>query len=212
MKQNSLKEKLLTRYFQNELFESERMTPLKRFIDSLGLDHNTLTLKQKRKWASTKRYKDFVSLRKIKKIADEANVKESFIFNNINIFLERFETDETENLISESEVLSFLETVEYIHLTEKNKRVLSAPTTKVFRSGRGHYSSAEERKRKIKNMALDLINQGGEVSTSPGTVMVSSKKALHALKPLGQNKIILMKKVSTPKGIRFHRKIYKTPK
>lgn len=50
----------------------ERMTPLRKFVKTLGLNHKNLTNKQMRKWAKTKRYKEFFMQQKIEHIQDKS--------------------------------------------------------------------------------------------------------------------------------------------
>jgi hypothetical protein len=207
----SLKEKLISHYVNVDLLEGHRMTPLRKFVDSLGLDHENLTRKQMRKWASTKRYRDYFALAKIKKIADAANVSESYILENYDFFISNFDVDlSSEYTITAEEALSFLSIVEAMR--SKAPRVKAA---KIFRytkhQKRGSYQSLEQRKLGLKKKIASVLGSGGLVSDAPGQIIFSGGKGKHSKRALGSNRLLLKTKVRTPEGMRYHRKVVQVP-
>lgn len=173
----SIKEQLLSCYL-NSIEESDKITPLRSFIDSIGLDWRKMNRKQLMRWSTTKRYKDYFALNKIKKIADTAH-----------------STNE--------ESISFSQLMEKVKLP---------PSVKVIKPGRGHYKSIEQRKRIYKSKIMDVINSGGAVSGAGGEILFAGTgRGKQTKKALGGNRVILKKKVRTPTGMRYHRKVLVRP-
>lgn len=201
-----LKEKLLSKYFiSEEISEESKLTPLRKFVDSIGLDWTKMNRKQMTRWSNTKRYKDYFALMKIKKLADASNIKESFVFDNYQFFISNFALDiQKETEITKEEAISFIQIMEAI----------SPPKVKFYKGGkRGHYKSLEQRKQTLKNRVLSTVNTGGVVSSGEGQILFAGtgKRGKHAKKTLGANRILLKTKVRTPTGMRYHRKVYQTP-
>lgn len=205
-----LKEKLLSKYYNGYHIDEDRMTPLRRFVDSLGLDHKEMTRKQMDKWARTKRYKNFFRLMKIKRIADEANVSESVIFSNLDVFLSQFEVNMLEeSIITEEEVLCFLAILEAIN------RPPRPPEIKIYKGRkRGKYKSLTQRKDILKNIILNTVGSGGISSLGAGGVMFAGTggRGIHTKKSVGSNRLMVKRRIKTSTGSRFHRKVYQPPK
>lgn len=202
-----LKEKLLSEYLNYDFVFEDKSTPLRRFVDSIGLDHTKMNRKQMDKWARTKRYKEFFGLMKIKRIADEANIKESVIFYNLDLFLSNFEPNlSEETTITEEETLNFLKILEV---------AMTPPPVKLYsKTGkRGKYKSLSQRKSILKQHILNTVNKGGSVSLGGGILFAGTgKHSKHAKKALTKGRVLLKKRVRTPIGMRYHRKVYQTPK
>lgn len=195
--------KLLEFYFRDDLSEAvKKLTPLRRFVLSIGLDFNKLSNKQMRKWSSTKRYKSFLKMYKLKKIADYAN-KEKEVNEDLSFFYDNFECSD-EEIITESDALSFLSVMEAYRL--------KVPKPKIYRlhvGGRGKYKSLEKRKTSLQQNVIHAVQSGGIVSDVPGSSIYSGlyKHSKHGTRALGQNKVIIKRKVTTPTSIRYHRKV-----
>lgn len=212
----SIKHKLLSLYLLDTLQESERINPLKKykqtalrqFINSIGLDWKVLNGKQKIKWANTKRYKDFKKLMKIKKIADEANIEETFIFEHYNTFMQDFIDCGDDSIINEEEVLSFLEILKNI---EESYLLESVSRIKIYRQkmykNRGSYRNKSQRTQAMRAMASSAINRGASISTGEGDVMFRGGKR-HAQRALGSGKIMIKRKVKSSPGF-SHRKTFR---
>ena len=213
----SLKEKLIHEYIDYDL-KKHKLTPLRLFIRSIGLDYNKMPRKKLIKWSSTKRYKDFFALHKIKKIADEANIKECIILDNYEIFINNFKLNlDEEFTITESEVLSFIDILEYVaNTTPPKPKVVKLKPPKILRytkhQKRGKYKSKGQRLSALKKTTLSVLGSGGLVSGAEGQVIFSGGKGKHSKRTLGSNRILIKKKVRTPTGMRYHRKVYQTPK
>ena len=195
--------KLLECYFRDELNEAvKKLTPLRRFVLSIGLDFNKLSNKQMRKWSSTKRYKSFLKMYKLKKIADYTN-KEKEVNEDLSFFYDNFECSD-EEIITESDALSFLSVMEAYRL--------KVPKPKIYKlnvGGRGKYKSLEKRKTSLQQNVIHAVQSGGIVSDAPGSSIYSGlyKHSKHGTRALGQNKVIIKRKVTTPTSIRYHRKV-----
>jgi len=200
----SLKEKILSSYFKDEYLFEARLTPLRRFITSIGLDYTHLTRKQLYKWARSKRYQMFKKLLKIKRIADEANVDELLIYNNIELFLKEFYLDDsTDNLITEEEVVSF------ISLMEKIKQI-DFMAKKAHQFGkRGSYKSKAERQEVMRNRTLQTINTGGMVTSGESNILYGVTAKKRRARALGTGKMMFLKRVPGSTGMKYHRKTYK---
>ncbi len=213
----SLKEKLLLNYIENDYIEEEqRYTPLRRFVDSLGLDHTKLTRKQMRKWSSTKRYKNFLALRKIKRIADEANVKENVISTNQYHFISGFYSEDIySDIISEEEVISFLAALDNLN---EGRIKISRPRSLSLkpRRPRGKYKSLAQRKSAVQSAATQIINKGGTVSYGASGPLYAgkSKHTIHSTKALGANQLALRSKrpYSSKYGFKLHRNVIDLPR
>lgn len=200
----SLKEKLLQSYYNSYLLEYTvreqrgKSTALRQFLASIGLDYRDLTRKQIYRWADTKRYNDFKKGLKIKRIADEANVEESFILENYKFFIENFVDNGSEEEIDSEEVLSFLSILEAAKIkTYAQKHI----------GGRGHYSSKQEREARMKNDIIDAVNSGAIIDRGEGDPLFASGQ--RAFKSLGSNKVMIKRKRPSKSGLKFHRKTYK---
>ena len=206
---STFKEKLIRSYMKESMFFEyttqelkAKQTPLRNFIRSIGLDHKDLTRKQMLKWANTKRYKDFKKLAKIKRMADEANVQETVILENFWLFIENFDLDDNDEIISEKEALNFIYILEAI------------PKIKIYRyhsAKRGPYKSAAEREKARKELQTAAVNRGGIVSGGEGDIIFKGGKK-HYHRALGANKLMIRsfagtsKKTGAPK---YRRKTYK---
>ena len=200
----TLKQKLIEKYLLKQHTESylqeARATPLRKFIASIGLDYTKLNPKQMRKWAMSKRYKDYKAMGKIKRIAAEANVQETIILENYNFFLSNFYIDEQNDYeITKEEVISFIKIFEAI------------PKIKIFRyksAKRGPYKNKMERMANLKQVALNAINRGGIISSGEGDVIY--KKAKKVRTALGSDKMMIRQKFITKSGTPiYHHKAYK---
>lgn len=203
MREESLLHKLNETYFNDELNEAhKKLTPLRRFILSIGLDFNKLTNKQMRKWSSTKRYKTYLKLYKLKKLADFTN-KEKEVNENLEFFFENFICQD-EEIINENDTLSFLQVLEAYRL--------KVPAPKIYKlkvGGRGKYKSLQQRKSNLQQNVISAVQSGAIVSDAPGTSIYSGlyKHSKHGTKALGQNKVVIKRKITTPTSIRYHRKV-----
>jgi hypothetical protein len=212
MTEKSLVHKLNETYFNDELNEAtKKLTPLRRFVLSIGLDFNKLTNKQMRKWSSTKRYKTYLKLYKLKKLADFTN-KQKEVTENLEFFFENFICQD-EEIINENDALSFLQVLEAYRL--------KVPTPRIYKlhvGGRGgnkdltrpyHYKKLAQRKQELQQNVIKAVQSGAIVSDAPGTSIYSGlyKHSKHGTKSLGQNKVVIKRKISTPNSIRYHRKV-----
>ena len=211
---NTLKEKLLSSYFKEDFLsedyfhETERLSPLRRFIYTLGLDYKDLNKKQLYKWSRTKRYRNFKKMRKIKRIADEANLDDSFIYDNIEVLLKEFKLDDDDTLITADEVISILPILEGYKISQLKGRSYGATKAHQF-GARGKYRTKQQRSTEMRHRILKTINSGGIVSSGEGGILFkgTGKKAK---KPLGTGKMLFLTRVPSKKGgMKYHRKIYK---
>lgn len=204
---NNLKQKLLRLYFKEEILcEKFRLTPLRRFISSIGLDYTKLDKKQMHKFARSKRYKQYKTLLRIKKIADEhTDVKEQVILEHYKILSNIEETK------SDAEIIKLLRILEEIYIIEDK---FSLSSSGKFGATRGRYSTAKERMGVLKKKAIDVLNKGGEVSSSRGTIQFIGKGNIgkKAKKLLGANKIIFKMRIPAKTGLKYHHQTFKTPK
>lgn len=200
----SLKEKLLQSYYNDYLLEYTikqqrgKATALRQFIASIGLDYRDLTRKQIDRWADTKRYKDFKKGLKIKRIADEANVEESFIVENYNFFIENFVDNGREEEIDSEEVLSFLSILEAAKIKTYSQRHIGKKRS---------YRTKQEREADLKSQIIGAVNTGAIIDRGEGDPMFASGK--RAFKSLGSGKVMIKRKSSSKSGLKFHRKTYK---
>jgi len=204
----SLKHKLLKKYFAEEfIIEYERLTPLRRFIYSLGLDYKDLSRKKIYKWARTKQYKDFFKLYKIKKIVDKANVDESFVYENLEYIMDNFIPSEDQH-ITEFDVDNFKTILEIVYSRSNYPKTGYEPVIKHSYNRhhmRGRYRTAQQRQAIVKQNVLHTVNTGGTVSRGESDIQFKSGKKQQLAS--GQNKVILRKRIpSRTGGLRYHRK------
>lgn len=178
-----------------EIILEEKYTALRRFINSIGLDYHKLTLKQIRKIASTRRYKIFLALRKIKHIADEAHEIKEDIEYYIHDILCNFPMDDIHsNIITEKEV---------------NAVVLSIPKMQPNVHRRGKYKTLEQRRKKFKVHVLNNLYAGHRVS-GEGQVMFAGS-GRHTKLALRKNRVMILKRRSQNGVVKFHRNVVKIP-
>lgn len=199
----SIKHKLIKKYFHDDFIpESARLTPLRRFLYTIGFDYKDLTRSEVDKWARTKRFKDFFKLYKIKKIADKAHVDEEIVFNNLEIFLSKLEIIEEEQIYLKEEQ-DFQQILEYVAPTISKGFIRK--TRKVGK--RGKYKHLPQRQQFIKKQILQTLNTGGEVSTGESQIRFRSGKKMNNV--AGRNKVILKKRIPN-KNLSYRRSTIRT--
>lgn len=179
-----------------EIIFEEKYTVLRRFINSIGLDYHHLTLKQIRKIASTKRYKTFLALRKIKRISDEAHrddIKESIEYN-IHAILKSFPMEDV-----------YLDSI-----TEQEVRaVIGVPKIQPKVHRRGKYKTLEQRRKAFKSNVLSALYAGHRVSGEGQVMFAGSGK--HTKLALRKNRVMILKRRSYMGTVKFHRNVVKIP-
>lgn len=200
---SNLKEKLLSSYFDNDISESvntkkSKYTPLRRFVDFIGLDWKNLSPEQMEKWARTKRFKNFRKMRKIKRISVEADVNESIIYENYDLFMREFIESDSDDIISDLEVISFFAIIESLQ-----KRVIAKKAHQF--GARGHYKSAAQKAAETRKTVLSAINKGSTISSGEGDVQFGGR-GRKGQKALGQGKVAIRTPYRTKSGIyKLHR-------
>lgn len=213
----SIRNKLLSLYLSDNIQESSNINPLKKykqtalrqFINSIGLDWKVLNGKQKRKWADTKRYKDFKKMMKIKKIADESDIRETFILEHYTTFIQNFKDFGDETVINEQEVLSFFQILNHI---EESYLVERTQNIKIYRQktykNRGKYRNKSQRAQLLKSIASSAVNRGAIISGGESDILFKGGRK-HAQRALGSGKLMIKRKVGSPSGLKYHRKSFR---
>jgi hypothetical protein len=182
----------------DNLQEKQILTPLRRFINSIGLDYTKLTLRQMRKWSSTKRYKDYLALRKIKRMADEAHVSEELVeMVQEELLVDFYFDDIFLSVITENEVYSVI--CQLHHLREGSYHSYK----------RGKYKTLEQRKKLFKDMVTSALYAGSHEATIGHAMFKSMGK--HTALALQKGRSMLLKRREKPEGTVYHRKVYRLP-
>lgn len=129
--------------------ESKRITSLRNFVSTIGLDWTKLNRKQMEKIARTRQYKQWAGLRKLKKMEDET--------------------------LKESDRPFSIHRVHKPHVRPKETSSLDTGQVRKSLPGRAPVTS-------YKQLATSVINKGGTVTRSAGSITYKGRKGKFAYK------------------------------
>lgn len=160
-------EKELDQHYKS-FINARRLTPLRRFVVFIGQDPSEKSRKQLDKISKTSRYKQWVILRRLKKMADELRKNDP-------------------NLQQED--------VSYQAPTDAPKRKRGLDV-KDLESRRHHpYVTHTQKQKRIKTAIMSLVNRGrGDVHQSPGHIMSLNPKAVHGFLAMRKGRTMVQKK------------------
>lgn len=148
---------------------ANRLTPLRRFVLFIGQDPSEKSRKQLDKMSSTSRYKQWLILRRLKKMADELR-----------------KTDP--NLQKED--------VSYQRPSDIQVRPKGLDTHDLEHRRHHEYVSHTKKQKRIKSAIMSLVNRGmGDVYHSPGHIMSTNPKALHGFLAMRKKRVMVQKNI-----------------
>ena len=148
---------------------AKRLTPLRRFVLFIGQDPSEKSRKQLDKMSSTSRYKQWLILRRLKKMADELR-----------------KTDP--NLQKED--------ISYQRPSDIQVRPKGLDTHDFEHRRHHQYVSHAKKQKRIKSAIMSLVNRGmGDVYHSPGHIMSTNPKALHGFLAMRKKRTMVQKNI-----------------
>lgn len=176
---------------ENNLFEWN-YTPLRQFIDYIGLDYTKLSNRQIRNISKTKRYKMFLAQYKIKAMLNHMHLSDDiFEIHKYTLLREFYYDDIFSNLITEKEVLSILPILE-----------------RYSKIHRGKYKTTSQRFQIYKNKLLSNLYSGGKIS-GEGEIMYKGlgKMAKHSHLALSKDRTMILKRKERKSGETYYHRV-----
>ncbi len=162
-------EKEIDQHYRS-FIRARRLTPLRRFVLFVGQDPSEKSRKQLDKISKTSRYKQWLILRKLKKMADNLRKTDPNLQN---------------------EDVSYQRPSD---LPQPRKKGLDAHDLE--RRRHHPYVTHTQKQRRIKTAIMSLINRGkGDVHHTPGHVMSVNPKAVHGFLAMRKGRTMVQKQV-----------------